>query len=123
MRTRWRRSTRRWRAPDVPLAAANRANALQHLGRQDDAVAGYRSAIARDPLHLAAHQELNALLYRMGRDGEMLASYDEGATRGANAAPLWAATGGFLNRIERFDEARDCFARAAATDPDNPHLQ
>ena len=110
-------------APDLPLAAAARASTLNHLGRHEEAVAGYRRAILRDPLHMTAHQELNALLYRMGRDGEFLKSYDEAAARAPNAASLWFGKGGFLNRTERYEEAHDCFARAASIDPRNPQAR
>ncbi|MEJ1967954.1 MAG: tetratricopeptide repeat protein [Rhizomicrobium sp.] len=110
-------------APGLPLADANRANTLQHLGRQEEAVAGYRKALAKDPLHLSAHQELNALLYRMGRDEDFLKSFDDAAVRAPEAALLWLGKGGFLNRTERFAEARDCFARAARAAPDNPEAQ
>ncbi|HEX3854664.1 MAG TPA: tetratricopeptide repeat protein, partial [Polyangiaceae bacterium] len=53
------------RSPNLPSAQANRASTLQHLDRREDAIEGFRGALRRDPLHLAAHQELNALLYRM----------------------------------------------------------
>src|SRR3569833_1135112 len=62
-------------APEMPFADANRAGVLAHLKREDEAITGYRRALQMNPLHMAAHQELNALLYRSGRDGDFLALF------------------------------------------------
>ena len=37
----------------------------------------YRRAIARNPLDMLAHRDMNHLLYRLGRDEEFLRSYDD----------------------------------------------
>jgi len=107
-------------APGLPFADANRAGVLAHLKRDDDAVAGYRRALAKNPLHMAAHQELNALLYRNGRDAEFLSSFDAAEASLGPTPALWIGKGAFLNRAERFDEARELFAHATKAQPDNP---
>lgn len=109
-------------APDLPVAAMNRASTLEHLGRRDEALAGYRDAVRRDPAHVAAHQEMNALLYRMGRDAEFLSSYDGAIPRLSDPSDMLLSKGIFLNRTGRYDEAIECFSRAARTAPDNPHV-
>lgn len=107
-------------APDLPFADANRAGVLAHLKREDEAVAGYQRALAKNPLHMAAHQELNALLYRGGRDAEFLASFDAAEKKLGPVPAIWLGKGAFLNRTGRFDAAEALFARAAQVQPENP---
>ena len=112
--------------PNLPSADYNRASALQHLGRLDEAVAAYRRALSAEPLHLKAHQELNGLLYRMTRDGDFLRSYDEAMVRVPQshpaAATLAVAKAGFLVKLSRFGEAAEILSRAQSQSPDNPLL-
>jgi tetratricopeptide (TPR) repeat protein len=110
-------------APNLPVVSVNRASTLQHLGRQEEALADYRKAIAKDPATVSPHQEINALLYRMGRDDEFLTSYDAPIAQAADPSELLLSKGVFLNRVERFEEAAECFARAARTAPGNSHVQ
>ena len=102
--------------------AQNLGLSLDLQGKSDEAIASWRRAIALDPTNAEAHRELNALLYRMGRAGEFLASFDEAirhlppsgkAERGA----LLLQKAGLLIDAERFNEARDCFAQVAAIAP------
>ena len=65
------------KVPDMVMVDYNRGNTFQQLGLLEEAVACYRRAIGRNPLDMAAHRDLNALLYRLGRDTEFLRSYDE----------------------------------------------
>jgi tetratricopeptide (TPR) repeat protein len=111
------------RKPDLPSAGYNRANTLAHLKRDDEAADGYRKFLGRHPGHLAAHQELNELLYRQGRDAEFLVSYDEAAAQLPQPEVLLMKKGGFLIRAERFAEAQECFARAAAALPASAEAQ
>lgn len=104
--------------------AQNLGLSLDLQGKSEQAIASWRRAIALDPANAEAHRELNALLYRMGRAGEFLSSFDEAirhlpvfgkAERGA----LLLQKAGLLIDAERFDEARDCFAQVAAIAPRN----
>ena len=108
------------RVPDLPLAGYNRANTLVHLGRNDEAVEGYRHYLKRDPDNIAVHHELNALLYRMGRDDEFLVSFEEAARRSPAAAELLRQKGGLLVRAERCEDALECYARVTALRGDEP---
>jgi hypothetical protein len=68
-------------------------------------------------MNLGAHHELNALLYRKGRDAELLKSYDDAESRVSQPVPLLLQKGGFLLRIERFAEAHEVFAKASLLEP------
>jgi len=101
----------------LPSVDFNRANALQNLGRTDEAVRLYRHVLATDPTNLGVHHMLNALLYRRGRDDEFLKSYDDAVARVRQPAPLLAQKGSFLLRLERYAEALDAFERARKVEP------
>jgi len=95
---------------------------LDLQGRPEEALDAWRRAVALDPAHAEAHRELNALLYRMGQVDAFLASYDQAARRlpgTGEYGALLLQKAGFLIDAERFDEARDCFARAAAIAPES----
>lgn len=111
------------KVPDLAMVDYNRANTLQQLGRLEDAVSFYRRAIGRNPLDTAAHHDLNALLYRLGRDAEFLRSYDEVATLYPDIGALPLAKGDFLFLKQDFDHAEAEFRRAGRLLPDNvkPH--
>jgi tetratricopeptide (TPR) repeat protein len=107
-------------APGLPLAEYNRANALVHLRRNEDAVDGFRRYLVRDPANIAVHHELNALLYRMGRDDEFLMSFEDAAKASPLGGELLRQKAGLLVRIDRCDEALACFARATALQGEHP---
>src|SRR5262249_45090533 len=95
---------------------------LEAQGKQEEAAAAWRHAIALDPANAEAHRELNALLYRMGRADEFLTSHDEAVrqlplSHAAERGALLLQKAGFLMDAERFEEARDCFAQLAALAP------
>ncbi len=101
------------KAPDMPLVDYNRGHTLQRLGKLDDAAENYRRAVRRNPLDLSAHRDLNALLYRLARDGEFLKSYDEAAALHPNAGELPLAKAIFQFQREDYSAARENFERAA----------
>ena len=107
-------------APWQAKVAASLGLSLDLQGRNEEAIDAWRRAVALDPTQEEAHRELNALLYRMGRQDEFLTSYDEAAGRTSGAAErgaLLLQKAGFLIDAERFEEARDCFAQLAAAAP------
>src|ERR1041385_8988922 len=73
-------------AENIARPAAWQAKVAFHLGhsldfqgKSQEAADAWRRAVALDPTNAEAHRELNALLYRMGRADEFLASYDQAA--------------------------------------------
>lgn len=105
--------------PEMPSVDYNRANALQELGRLEDAVESYRRAIVRDPLNIGAHSDLNQLLFRLGREDEFLTSIDEVAALYPEIGELPLVKGDFLFRVDRYDEAIEAFDRAVRLLTDN----
>jgi tetratricopeptide (TPR) repeat protein len=95
---------------------------LDLQGKTDEALEAWQRAVALDPANAEAHRELNALLYRLGRMQEFLASYDQAAqslapSRPAERGALLLQKAGFLMDAERFAEARDGFAELAKMAP------
>jgi len=109
--------------PDMGAVDYNRGNVLQKMGFLDAAVDSYRAALARNPLDVSAHHDLNKLLYRLGRDAEFLRSYDDSALLYPEVGVLPLQKANFLFRLERFDEAREHYERAARLTTNNvtPH--
>jgi tetratricopeptide (TPR) repeat protein len=99
--------------------AQNLGLSLDLQGRGEEALGVLRRAIALDPGNAEAHRELNALLYRSGRESEFLASYDDAIRRApaSGRGALLLQKAGQLVDAERFEEARDCFAQVAALAP------
>ena len=105
-------------APNLPNADFNRGNALQMLGRLDEAETAYLRALSRDPLDLRAHGDLNRLLYRLNRP-EFLATYDNALRRFPDHAPLHAEQARFLLLGDRLEDAREAFSRALVLAPED----
>lgn len=101
------------KAPDLPFADYNRGNALQHLGRLDEALACYRRAVAHNPLNMLAHRDLNRLLYRLGDDTAFLSSFDEASALYPEVGELPLHKADFLLVGGRYEQAREAFERAA----------
>jgi len=111
------------KAPDMAHVEYARANALQGVGDFDAAVESYRQAIAKNPLDIQAHNDLNGLLYRRGDDEQFLRSYDDAFALFPTAGGLPLAKANFLFIREDFDNARDAYEIAAMALPDlaKPH--
>jgi tetratricopeptide (TPR) repeat protein len=109
--------------PDMPAADYNRGNVLQSLGFLDAAVDSYRAALSRNPLDIKAHHDLNKLLYRLGRDEEFLRSYDDSAMLYPEVGALPMHKANFLFQLEKYDDAREHYERAARLSADSvtPH--
>src|SRR6185437_5488078 len=95
---------------------------LDLQGKTEEALQAWQRAMELDSANAEAHHELNALLYRMGRAQEFLASYDAAArnlpaSSAAERGALLLQKAGFLIDAERFEEARDCFAQLAKMAP------
>jgi len=101
------------KVPEIPMADYNRGHALQFLGRFDEAAESYRRAIARNPLDLRAHRELNDLYYRAEREDEFLKSYDEAALLYPETGELPLEKAKFQFQRKDYVAARENFERAA----------
>jgi tetratricopeptide (TPR) repeat protein len=106
-------------SPSHNGAEQAKADALQFLGRQDEAVESFRRAIEKDPLNFGAHRDLNQLLYRLKRDDEFLKSYDDAAKRAPHIVDFTIGKAAFLLKQEKNEEARELFAQAHKKAPDN----
>jgi len=104
-------------APNNDQIQGSCAVVLQHLRRFDDAIAAYQDMLARDPLDLATHLQVNELLYRQGRDERFLQSYDDAARRQPGSAVPLNAKGQFLLKAGQPHEAHDMFLQALQIAP------
>ncbi|THD58891.1 tetratricopeptide repeat protein [Phenylobacterium sp.] len=102
---------------DVARAYGNLANALNGLGRHEDAVAASDQAIALDPDFAEAHGNRGQALRRLGRPLEALASYQRVvALRPTAQAAFNQAT--LLRELGHLDEALAGYDQAIALKPD-----
>ena len=96
---------------DAADAHYNHGNTLQSLGRLGDAVAAYRRALARQPLHQLALYDLARLRWRLGE-----ADFDRELLDAASAHPQSSLApslhGHLLLRAERYADAAACFELA-----------
>lgn len=119
---------------DAADAHYNRGNTLQSLGRHDQALQAYRTALERQPGHALALFDLARLRYRLGEadwDTELratLARALEQVRDGSNPAAPAAVTmlagvlGHLLWRAERVAEAERAYRTAVAHDENAPGL-
>ena len=84
----------------------SRAELLVELSRPDEAVALLEDVLRREPLNGEAHKVYNDLIYRLGRDGEFLKSYD----RAPPALPLKLGKAAFLIQTGRVEEALEIYS-------------
>lgn len=103
---------------DAADAHYNHGNTLQSLGRNEAALAAYRRALGREPLHVLALYDLARLRWRLGD-----ASFDEELRLAIAAEPRSAAVCGILAqllwRAERWEDAARVFMQALDREPDD----
>jgi tetratricopeptide (TPR) repeat protein len=108
--------TARRHAPSSGVAELHRAEALENLGRADEAVAAIGALLARAPADPGLHHAYNDLLYRLGRDDDFLKSYD----RAPSSRPLLLGKAHFLAQAGRHGEAHDIYRRLLVQDAHDP---
>jgi predicted Zn-dependent protease len=99
----------------LPGLARHRAETLQNLNRFDEALAILEREIARTPADPALHLDYNALLYQLGRTGDVLKSYD----RGPETRELLLGRAFLLAREKRYPEAHGVYEKLRARAPDD----
>jgi len=99
----------------LPGLARHRAEALQNLNRFDEALSILEREIARTPSDPAIHLDYNALLYQLGRGGELLKSYD----RAPPSRDLLLGKAFLLARQSRHEEAHAIYTQLTARDPND----
>jgi tetratricopeptide (TPR) repeat protein len=97
----------------LPGLARHRAETLQNLNRFDEALAIFEKELARTPGDPALHLDYNALLYQLGRNGELLKSFD----RAPESREILLGKAFLLAREQRYTEAHAIYAGLNARDP------
>jgi tetratricopeptide (TPR) repeat protein len=107
---------------DSPEAHNRMAIALAALGRFDEALASNQCALTLRPNEPGAHEARGAMLLHKQDAGGAEASFRRALELAPSSAMSWNGLGMALRTLGRFDEAVDCFRRAVAINPDNPHF-
>jgi predicted Zn-dependent protease len=97
----------------LPGLARHRAETLQNLNRFDEALELLEKELGRTPGDPALHLDYNALLYQLGRSGDLLKSYD----RAPQSRELLLGKAFLLAREKHFEEAHEIYAGLQARDP------
>jgi len=95
----------------------NRGAALEELGRLDEAIAAYRSALILEPRSLNALNNLGNLLAATHQTDEALTVLDRAIDLDPRMAMSYINRAAALWRLRRFRAARSDLAQAIAVDP------
>ncbi|MDR2212709.1 MAG: tetratricopeptide repeat-containing glycosyltransferase family protein, partial [Pseudomonadales bacterium] len=104
--------------PGYVDAHLGRGNALNALGRHEEALAGYTRAIELGSENFLAHYSACGLLEKLGRYEDALASYDKLLALKPDCAEAYHDRGVILERLGRYDAALHSFDRTIALRPD-----
>jgi tetratricopeptide (TPR) repeat protein len=105
---------------NLPLILSRLGDAYDAVGRTDDAIAAYKSAIELKP---AANLYLNlgGIQGRSGKSEDAIASFQKSAELDpANAAQAWRNAGIILSNAGKYKEAVDPLKKSTELDPKNP---
>ncbi len=100
-------------APDLPSLDPRRIDRLYQLGRYDECLVLYRKLLDENPNDVAMHHAYNSLLHRLGRQGEVLTSYD----RAPQSREILLAKARFLSLLDRNTEVEEIYNTLLARDP------
>ncbi len=105
------------RDPSQAVYHAGLAEALQSLGRLNEAVEHYRTAVTLRPNYAEAHINLGNTLLAAQRPIEAVASYREAIRSKPESAIAHSCLGAALENQGQLDEAIACFRRALELRP------
>ncbi len=108
------------RTPDVANLHNARGNLLQADGRTDDAIAGYRQAVALDPAFAEAHLNLGRALARALRIEEAIEPLRRALALRPTDLALYKQLALALRRLRRNDEATAVYQAWHEQDPADP---
>jgi tetratricopeptide (TPR) repeat protein len=103
-------------APQVAPIIFNRANVLLELGRYEEALRGYDSALKLRADHGEAHLNRATTLAALGRHGEAIDTFERASALGMIAH---TGRGASLTALGRHEEALSCFREALQVEPRN----
>jgi uncharacterized protein (TIGR02466 family) len=103
--------------PGEPEAWHIKAMCLGRLGRVDEAVAAFQSALAVHPRPAAVNANLANTLVRAGRHDDSIGPYRAAVAQEPNFGEAWFGLGSALNTLGRFEEAEEALNRAQALAP------
>ena len=109
----------RWIAlrPEDAQAHKDRGNALQGLGRPEEAIASYERAIALDADYADAHYNRGNVLNQLGRHELALASFERAIELNAQDAQAYNNRGIALQGLGRHERAIENFHKAIELSP------
>jgi serine/threonine-protein kinase len=105
--------------PRAAAAHNNLGNALDDLGRADEAVAECRAALELEPGYANAHNNLGVALYDLGRKDEAVAEYREALRLNPDDADFHINLGNALGDLGRKEEAVAEYREAIRLKPDD----
>ena len=103
--------------PGDAAAHSNLGNALQALGRFDEALASYDRAIALKPDAVAVYLNHGATLHELNRFAEALTSYERALVIDPGSARACNNRGNALYRLGRLSEALSSYELSLKLDP------
>ena len=103
--------------PDEPTAQVALARILRTTGRQDAAIEQLEDVLARHPRPDEAYRELGRSYQRVGDLEEAEDAYRAATALNSDDWSTWNTLGTFLMVQGRYDDALDCFERAAELAP------
>jgi protein O-GlcNAc transferase len=99
-------------------AHMNLGNALQGVGRLEEAVQSYQRALAIKPTFAEAHNNLGASFTALGQLEAAAASYRRAVQFKPDFASAHSGLGGVLRHLEQWHEAEACYRHAIKLQPD-----
>lgn len=103
--------------PDLADARNSLANALQRVGRKEEAEAAFRKAIELDPLSAMFHFNLANLLASMNRHAEAEQIFRKAIDLEPNYVEAYNNLSNILRNLDRRDEALQVLSRALEITP------